>query len=94
MKIEQFLGESVTVSTQESWAIRRKAVEVAPEHKEHTVLSHRVDTWRDPETGAYIALIDESITQGSTEEGAIKAAESVIRLKAKMSLDIPLEEPQ
>jgi hypothetical protein len=91
-KIGRFLGESVpSVSTQESWAIRRKAIETALEHAEHTVLGHRVDVWRDKETGAYIALIDESITQGGTEKSAVLAAESLIKIKAKIALGIPPE---
>jgi len=84
----------MTMTTLESQLARQEAIMAAPEHKDHNVLQQRVDTWKDPETGAYVALISESLTQGETEESAIKAAESVIRIRAKMALGIPLEEPQ
>jgi predicted RNase H-like HicB family nuclease len=62
------------------------AIESAPDHKVHVVWRSRVDTWRDEDTGAYIASIPESITQGETEASAIESAKSVLKVHAELTL--------
>lgn len=69
--------------TLETQIARHEAIQNAPEHKDHTICSRRVDTWKDLETGSYIACLGEAMTQGQTEESALKAAESMIQMHAK-----------
>lgn len=73
-----------TLSTQ---LARYKAIEEAPEHKSHVVLGCRVDTWKDEETGSYIACVPESLTQGRTEEEALKSVESIMRMHIRWTTE-------
>ena len=68
-----------TLSTQ---IARRGAIHNAPEHSEHTVCRRRVDIWKDVETGAYLACVEESMTQGRSKASALLAIESMIKMQA------------
>ena len=82
--------ETETLLTQRA---RYAAIENAPQHKTHVVRRTRVDTWYDEQSGAYIALVPESLTQGTTEESAVKAADALLRVKAQFVLGIEPSTP-
>jgi hypothetical protein len=81
--VERGASPQAPPTTAETQIARHKAIEEAPEHKSHTILSHRVDTWKDAETGNYIALVCESMTQARTEQEAVESAKSLISTQAE-----------
>lgn len=62
-------------------------IDNSPEHNVHTVLGCRVDTWKDEETGVFVALIHESMTQGQTEAEAVESAKAIMLVEAQWGLE-------
>jgi predicted RNase H-like HicB family nuclease len=79
-------AEQGSPTTLETMLAQYKAIEAAPEHRMHVVRHRRVDTWRS-KTGAYVARLAEAITQGETEERAVKAAEAMILAHADWAIN-------
>jgi hypothetical protein len=78
----------VETETAISQVARHDAIRNAPEHSEHTVRRTRVDIWKDEQTGVYIACVPEMMTQGTTPESALAAADGMIKVKAQFALGL------